>query len=64
MMINMSRFGSEKLEKSEEFINRKLVNKNNSQFQRERTEKIIGRKLPKMYNKNGRKDTIFSKLCQ
>lgn len=60
----MSRFGSENLEKSEEFINRKLVNKNNSQFQRERTEKIVERKLPKMYNKNGRKDTIFSKLCQ
>lgn len=31
-MISMSRFGSENLEKSEEFINRKLVNKNNSQF--------------------------------
>lgn len=60
----MSRFDSENLEKSEEFINRKLVNKNNSQFQRERTEKILERKLPKMYNKNGRKDTIFSKLCQ
>ena len=38
---NKCTFGNEKLKKHKVFINRKLINKDNLQFYRERTEKMV-----------------------